>query len=45
MRLAHRRTHRRLWLLLALLLPAIFAGAVWQRIEARRRALRESDAR
>jgi hypothetical protein len=45
MRTAHRRTHRRLWLLLALLLPAIFAGAVCQRIEARRRALREAPPR
>ncbi len=27
----HRRAHRRLWLLLALLLPLALLGAAWQR--------------
>ena len=31
MRMAHRRAHRRIWTLLALLLPVLFAGALMLR--------------
>jgi hypothetical protein len=33
MRRAHRRVHRRAWLLLALLLPGLLAGAAWLRTQ------------
>ena len=38
MRLAHRRTHRVVWLLLAVLLPAILLGALAIRRDGPREA-------